>query len=109
MEEDLALGLCIIKVLCLIVIAMSVHKMAYANEYFEGGCKPGQDPRYCSQRSDFNNAEAPVFWNYGSADDINNALQAAVVHKESDDGASTSSFGNRDLVDNKLVGAMNGM
>lgn len=92
MEDDLMLGLCIIKVLCLIVIAMSVHKMAYANEYFEGsfvdGCKAGVDPRYCGEtsQSHFNNAEAPVFWNAGSFSTIDSALQTAAGQAERDVG-----------------------
>lgn len=85
MEDDLALGFCIIKVLCLIVIAMSVHKLAYSNEYFESGrsgdmgASASMNPRHHHEleRSMFNNAEPPVFWNQGNAESINAALQAA--------------------------------
>ncbi len=118
MEEDLALGLCIIKVLCLIVIAMGVHRIAYSNEYLVGdaglygkGQLSGQGYSYGTgaqlgfaqvrEQSMFNNAEPPVFYNLGDADSINAELQAAAalgVDK------SYSGFGNRSFAS----GAPNG-
>ncbi len=107
MEDDLSLGLCIIKVLCLIVIAMSAHRIAYSNEYLVGGnglygngLLSGQSPgygtssglRYAQEReqSMFNNAEPPVFYNLGDAETIASELNAAAAA-----GPAQSSFGNR--------------
>ncbi len=98
MDDDLSLGLIVIVVLCFIVIAMSVHKMAFASEYFSVSDK--NDVRYKTelQQSMFDNAEPPVFYNFGSAADINNSLQAAA--KKAPD---SSSFGNRSgMSDNNL-------
>jgi hypothetical protein len=104
MEEDLALGLCIIKVLCLIVIAMSVHKMAYSNEYFgTGGTLAGagmastplgygtaNGVNYLTetQQSMFNNAEPPVFWNIGDLQAQDESLQSAAAQ-----GVDSSTYG----------------
>lgn len=84
MDDDLHLGLYIIKVLCLIVIAMSAYKLSYGSEsYFADVGKA--DLPHISERSDFMGSgavEAPVFWNIGSVQETNDLLQAASLAKE---------------------------
>jgi hypothetical protein len=85
MEEDLQLGLCIIKVLCLIVIAMSLHRMAYPPEYFVGEQMGKASLPHFAERTDFGTShfigdgqnDKPVFWNLGDVESTNAALQAA--------------------------------
>ena len=85
MEEDLQLGLCIIKVLCLIVIAMSVHKLAYSAEPMTDRLVGASGMRFAGVNSQVGLSgfsgdgqyESPVFWNQGSVEETNAALQAA--------------------------------
>ncbi len=112
MDNDFALGYCVIKIVCLIVIAMSVHKIAYSREYMNDGLVGNQQVsvpgsfgtangvRFYgeTQQSMFNNAEPPVFWNMGSVEDSNAALQAAASmgqDKETYGTGESSKFGNR--------------
>lgn len=94
MEDDLALGLCIIKVLCLIVIAMGVHKVAYANEYMWSPPSAlnlqdqSQNSLHSYQASGFDNAEPPVFWNLGSVEAVDKELHAAAAM-----GVDSSTYG----------------
>lgn len=89
--SQLQLGLCIIKVLCLIVIAMSVHKLATpAYSYFDGDLAKASLP-HVAERSDFigdGSYESPKFWNQGSVEETNALLQQASAQKENFAGAA---------------------
>jgi hypothetical protein len=94
--DELYLGLCIIKVLCLIVIAMGINKMANQSSYFADFTDPGR-VRYLGENS-FPGAtsymsganEAPVFWNIGNLSEIDTAQQASVLVSENDAAAYSS-------------------
>lgn len=80
MDEDMYVGLCIIKVFCLIIIALSAHKIAYGSEYFVGEQLGQASLPHMAERSDFSGDgqyERPVFWNHGDMDAINDELQKA--------------------------------
>ncbi len=136
MDNDYALGYCLIKVICLIVIAISVHKLASSKEYMSGnntlvGAQRVSVPnsfgtangvRFYSdvQQSMFNNAEPPVFWNMGSVEETNEALQAAAsmgpdkMTYGDTSVAPTAGFGNRsfaegDNLNQKLGNAIIGL
>lgn len=97
MSDDMHSGLCYVMVLCLLVIAMSMHRMAYGQySYFNdqvggtvgAGALSGSatNPRYMTQvqggLSSFN-GEPPVFWNLGDVESINSALQEGALVQES--------------------------
>ena len=99
MDEDLKLGMYIIVVLCLIVIAMSQYNMAYGAMSFMQGeplgkalqaANSGPDLRFASRlstpgQSEFigtGSTEPPVFWNMGSVEDTDAALQSASKQPE---------------------------
>ncbi len=114
MDSDFSLGYCIIKIICLIVIAMSVHKIAYSREYMNDGLVGSQQVsvpgsfgtangiRFYgeTQQSMFNNPEPPVFWNAGSFEDSNSALQAAAsMGVDKDTYGNVSKFENRSFAE----------
>lgn len=89
-DMDVHLGLYIIVVLCLIVIAMSNYRLAYGDEYMSNclaGDSNAASMRFATELSGSGNTtkscfasggnEPPVFWNIGSVEDTNDALQAA--------------------------------
>jgi hypothetical protein len=96
MENDLHLGLFVIKVLCLIVIAMSAYKVAYCSDsYFTDPTMSKASLAHLAERSDFmgsGQVEAPVFWNLGSVEETNELLQKAATQVESTEG-----FKSRDV------------
>ena len=85
--DDIKMGLHIIVILCLIVIAMSQYNMAYGSSYLTNAqaiASGGSNLRF-QERSQFigsANSEPPVFYNMGSVDDTNKALQAAAAQSE---------------------------
>jgi hypothetical protein len=96
-DMDVHLGLYIIVVLCLIVIAMSNYRLAYGDEYMSNcyaGDTNASSMRFATELSGAGNQtkscfaggsggnEPPVFWNIGSVEDTNEALQAAVKQTE---------------------------
>ncbi len=122
MDSDFALGYCIIKIVCLIVIAMSVHKIAYSREYMNDGLVGEQSVsvpgsygtangvRFYgeTQQSMFSNAEPPVFWNMGSIEDSNAALQAAAaMGSDKDTYGDVSGFGNRSYAEGQNLNLNN--
>lgn len=96
MEDDLHLGLFVIKVLCLIVIAMSAYKMAYCSDsYFSDSTMNKASLAHVAERSDFvgsGQVETPVFWNLGSVEETNELLQNAASKAEPTEG-----FESRDI------------
>lgn len=91
MEDDLKLGLHIIVVLCLIVIAMSSYNLSYGPSFMADGTS-GANLRFASTTSGSNGPqgsgftgsgqlEAPVFWNMGSVEQVDQELQAAAQDK----------------------------
>ncbi len=115
MEDDLCLGLCVIKVLCLIVIAMSLHKIAYSNEYMwnppsalslhDQSQLPLISHHASHQVSSFNGGEPPVFWNLGDVESVNEELQNA--SKSTAPDFNTSNFAGQPL-EAKLHKALSG-
>ena len=97
MDDDLHLGLFVIKVLCLIVIAMSAYKVAYCSDsYFSDPNMGAASLRLQSERSDFvgsGQSESPVFWNLGSVKDTNDLLQTAATQQET----NNEDFKSRDI------------
>jgi hypothetical protein len=89
MDDDLHLGLYVIKVLCLVVIAMSLYKVSYGSDsYFSDKEQGAASLRMVTQRSDFmgsGSVEAPVFWNLGSVEDTNTLLQSAAKTAETNE------------------------
>lgn len=86
MDDDIQLGLYIIKVLCLIVIAMSVYKLSTSNDSYFTSAKA--DLPHLTERSDFTgngSLETPVFWNMGSVQETNDLLQAAATMQETNE------------------------
>jgi len=97
MEDDLHLGLYVIKVLCLVVIAMSLYKITYTTDSYMTNADMGAASlrTHGTERSDFmgsGGVEQPVFWNLGSVQDTNALLQKAASQKETEEG-----FRSRDL------------
>ncbi len=94
MQDDLSLGLCTITVLALIVIAMSVYKIANPPScgYFNDMSKATLP--HVGERSDLGTFvgdganERPVFWNQGSFEETNAALQAASREVENNNPVS---------------------
>jgi hypothetical protein len=90
MDSDLILGFYVIVVLCLIVTALSLYKIAHSNDsYFANKASLP----LLSERSDFvgsGSMESPVFWNMGSVQETNAALQSAVVGSYVPPAASTA-------------------
>lgn len=93
MDNNYSVGFCVINTLCLIVIAVSVHRLASDSYSYYGNYDtlngPGMlsnssNPRYSGSRSDFDNGEPPVFWNMGSVDEVNDLLQSASHQTEND-------------------------
>lgn len=94
-DVDVQMGLYIIVVLCLIVIAMSNYKMAYTDEYMGNLAGNASSQKFATELSGAGNEthssyfngnggnEAPVFWNIGSVEDTNEALQKASQQAES--------------------------
>lgn len=74
-DSELNMGLYIIVVLCLIVIAMSSYKVAYCGDSYFADAQKSSLP-YAAERSD-RFSEPPVFYNFGSVEETNAALQAA--------------------------------
>lgn len=98
MEDDLHLGLYVIKVLCLIVIAMSLYKLTYSSDSYMANADMGAASLRTmgTERSDFmgsGGVEAPVFWNLGSVQDTNALLQKASTQVET----NTEAFRSRDI------------
>lgn len=84
MDDEMHLGLCIIKVLCLLVIAMSLHKMANPYSYMAEPMNP-RDAIMADSRSNFlgdGQTQPPVFWNIGSVEDTDLLLQQAAGQVE---------------------------
>lgn len=95
MEDDLHLGLYVVLVLCAIVIAMSLYKLAYSDSYMTGNQGAASLRVMGSERSDFmgsGSVEPPVFWNMGSVEDTNTLLQNAAASPD-----ATETFKSRDL------------
>lgn len=74
-DSELNMGLYIIVVLCLIVIAMSSYKVAYCGDSYFSDMYKASLP-YAGERSD-RFSEPPVFYNFGSVEETNAALQEA--------------------------------
>lgn len=104
MDSDLEFGMCVVKLLCAIVIAMSLYKMAsiqsYNYSYMTDGLGHGHNVRFETEKSHFigdGQIGAPNFWNMGSVEETNAALQAA------------SSDGTENFSDRKLGAALSGL
>ncbi|MGL5934390.1 MAG: hypothetical protein ACRCZI_02085 [Cetobacterium sp.] len=82
-DSELNMGLYIIVVLCLIVIAMSSYKVAYCGDSYFSDIYKASLP-YAGERSDrFSGAnEQPSFFNFGSVEETNAALQEAAKQSE---------------------------
>ena len=133
MDEDLNVGLCVIKVLCLIVIAMSVHKIAHPRYSFMkshiGGkeiASGGAGLRYQVEQENAHvkstsapqsgfigdgQYQAPNFWNIGdirSQKDNSSKLLSTGAESSSSfkDGKSYMKSGNR-FSEDALQGIVN--
>jgi hypothetical protein len=103
MEEDMLNGLFVVVIICLIVIAFSSYQVAFGSSYMTnavtgyvsnpGSVQGAANLRFAGESSQTglhgssgfvgNGAnEAPVFWNMGSVEETNAALQAASAQKE---------------------------
>jgi hypothetical protein len=123
-ESDIHLALFVIVVICLIVIAMSSYQSAYGSSYMTG-----QVTDYVSNPSSTVGAanlrfagessqqglkgssgfigsgmnEPPVFYNTGSFEDVNNALQTASKQAEGFKVGNSHFVGSADTVSNAKV------
>lgn len=117
--EDWYFAFCMAKLICLIVIAMSVYHIAYGEpEYLVGknglmGAGPvssATNPRYAQvpEQSMFigNGNEPPVFWNSGSFADVNESQQTSIGAEGKD--MNVSHMAGK-LDENSLVGSLNGL
>lgn len=105
MDPENLLALEVVKVICLLVIAMSLYKAT--SSYFDGDLSKASLP-HLAERSDpsffMGSSEPPVFYNTGSFEEINEALQAAKGSKEGFAGSAVK--GVKDFSDlETLAGA----
>lgn len=124
MDEELQLALCVIKVLCLIVIAMSVYKMANPPlySYMSGSNLPlGANTGGASMR--FNTSiegglgtsgfvgdgayETPVFWNNGDYDMISKEQSSASRDFGNFGVSSNENLENIRELRNQVMGRLN--
>jgi hypothetical protein len=80
MDEDYSQLFTIVKMICLIIIALSVYSISSQNSSYFDDMRKASLP-FISSRSDrfigSGANEAPVFYNLGSVSQIDSALQAA--------------------------------
>lgn len=90
MDPENLLALEVVKVICLLVIAMSLYRAT--SSYFDGDMNKAS-LAHLAERSDpsffMGGSEPPVFYNTGSFEEINAALQAAKSMSEAN-GANLS-------------------
>jgi len=121
MDEELSFALCVLKLLVLTWIAVSVNKMANANEYMYSG--PANALRFQDQSqtglesyqsSGFNNPEPPIFYNLGSVEEIQQELAAGAAEGVDRNTYGKAPFSNRSYatggplshkLENALIGA----
>lgn len=103
MEEDMLNGLFVVVIICLIVMAVSSYQVAFGSSYMSNAVtayvsnpssvKGAANLRFAGESSQTGlrgssgfigsaSNEAPVFWNLGSVEETNAALQAASSQAE---------------------------
>lgn len=100
MDDDFKFSMCLIKVLCLIVIAMSLYRLAYASEYsylasnnlhpsnvrFDVETSASTGPVRSAFLGD-GQYESPKFWNIGDLVATGASQQSGVLEHESNNAA----------------------
>lgn len=104
MDQDLYLGFCIVKVLCLIVIAMSLHRLAYPREYFGNAEELGKAglPHLAERTDKFIGSganEAPVFWNIGDLEAVSSGLHEASAAPAESENFTVASIKSLDHIE----------
>jgi hypothetical protein len=115
-HDDLHLALCVVKVLCLLVVAFALYAMAFGREGFEG-VLAGKGRVSSSGAPEHNQvierslmSEPPVFWNAGNMEDINNELQAAAAMGQVHESFSTNrSAGGSRINEHSIAAAAAGL
>jgi predicted sugar kinase len=116
--SSITFSLCVIKTIALVVIAMGIYKMSCGGEYFTNANLSGNVRRLVESSQEAmpssswsgglsSFGEPPVFWNLGSVEDVNAALQAGA--KTIPEQEQASGFVGSNNMDNRLFGAMVGM
>ncbi len=105
MDPENLLALEVVKVICLLVIAMSLYRAT--SSYFDGDMSKASLP-HLGERSDpsffMGSSEPPVFYGVSDFEKINEALQAAKSSKEGFAGAAVKNVKDFSDLEN-LAGA----